>query len=180
MSATSTRNRRVRCVCAPARLARAAGCNRDSRQHRRLSQTTHCCDNKAQRGSCIAHLNATLMSVSVKCQYRRPFSFWVAQARIASRVRKASACRDRGRREQGWDAPEREWHRCRLTTRTATNLAAARAPLTYSRTPTSLHHRLRVATAQPRLLFQESTTSKQHAASYPSVLHTTTNLTQIL
>lgn len=35
-----------------------------SRQHTRLSQATHSCDSEAQRGSCITHLNATLMSES--------------------------------------------------------------------------------------------------------------------
>lgn len=57
----------VRKACAKrtARFTRAAGCNRNLSQHTRLSQTTHSCDSEAQLGSCIAHLNATLMSESV-------------------------------------------------------------------------------------------------------------------
>ncbi|CAH2216314.1 jg14053 [Pararge aegeria aegeria] len=46
-------------------FTRAAAATETSRQHTRLSQTTHSCDSEAQRGSCIAHLNATLMSESV-------------------------------------------------------------------------------------------------------------------
>lgn len=57
--------------CVSVRRARLPGslgllaATETSRQHPCLSQTTHCCDSKAQRGSCIAHLNATIMSESV-------------------------------------------------------------------------------------------------------------------